>query len=525
MTQSRTEDLLIKKTYFWLVCAIICLLAIFLIWTQHKRVSEHKDYHDFIAMESVSAISEEVSRFVSERNRFVQVFADQHLELIRSVASNPADELLYNQLGKLIKEYFPNYFAFTVANSEGIPYFENFDGLVADSCRADIKSFAEKHYYYPYIHPNVEGYHFDVMTQYGNGEGVLFISFHVDNLGDILKAAQTPGHQLLLTYPALNNLIEVFSDGARNVITRHDYHMTNQELKRVLVNMPVSGTRWDAVDLAQPGLFREFRYQLFLESTIIFFIFLSAGAFMLYRLRKEEKQRSTVEKQKQELMGVISHEFRTPAAAIHNSLSLIGRKSEDVVNSELKNLVDIARNNTQRLLSLVNDFLDLQKMEAGKLEINKSVCELKPILDKALTNNQLYAEEFGVKFWLNDTTPGVKVNCDAVRLEQVMANLLSNAAKYGAQNDVIEVLVTSEVPDRVRVSVIDHGGGIPEHIQDKVFEKFIMARSEKSAKVRSSGLGLSISKAIIEEHGGIIDFETRVKEGTTFYFEIPVVEE
>ena len=525
MTQNAVDDLLLRKTYFWLVFVIIALLGVFLVWTQSERVADHEQYHNFIAMESVSAVSEEVARFVGERNRFVQVFANQHLDLIRAVASDPLNDQVYSKLQQLIKEYFPGYFAFTVANSQGIPYFENFDGLVAESCQADIRSFAEKHYYYPYIHPNVEGYHFDVMTKYGNDEGVLFISFHVDNLGTILKAAQTPGHQVLLTYPALNNLIEVYSEGARNLMVRHDYHLSDEEKQRLLVNMPVTGTRWDAVDLAEPGLFERFESQLYWESAIIFLVFLSAGVFMLYRLRKEELQRSTAEKQKQELMGVISHELRTPAAVIHNSLNILGKKTEGLIQSDIKNLIDIARNNTQRLLSLVNDFLDLQKMESGKLEMHKSICDLKPIVEQAITNNKMYAEDFGVSYWLNDTTSGVKVNCDPIRLEQVMANLLSNAAKYGAENDVIEILVNQPVPDRVRISVIDHGGGIAEHIQGNVFEKFVMARTEKNGKVRSSGLGLSISKAIIEEHGGIIDFETRAKEGTTFYFEIPVVSE
>ena len=105
----------------------------------------------------------------------------------------------------------------------------------------------------------------------------------------------------------------------------------------------------------------------------------------------------------------------------------------------------------------------------------------------------------------------------------MLANLLSNAAKYGAVNDVIEVQVSNPEPSMVRVSVIDHGEGVAPHIQEKVFEKFVMARTGKSGKVRSSGLGLSISKAIIEEHNGRIAFESRPGEGTTFYFNLPIV--
>ena len=523
MTNGRAHGLLVKKTYFWFVVIIISLLAIFLVWTQSERIADHQEYHEFIAQESVSGVAEEVSRFVNERNRFVQVFANQHLDAIRAVASDRYKDRDYEKLHQLIKEYFPNHFAFTVANSEGTPYFENFDGLVAESCRADIKSFAEKKYYYPYIHPNTEGYHFDVMTNYGNGEGVFFVSFHIDNLGVVLKAAQSPGHQLMLTYPALNYLIEVLPEGARNMVDRHDFHLSEDEKQRMIINMPVTGTRWDVVDLAESGLFEQFKNQLYMESVIIFTVFLLAGIVMVFRLRKEELHRETVEKQKQELMGVISHEFRTPAAAIHNSLSLIARKTRGLVDADVMNLVEIASSNTHRLLSLVNDFLDLQKMESGKLEFNKRICQLRPIVDRAIDNNKIYAEQFGVTFWVNDSTVSVRVNCDPVRIEQVLANLLSNAAKYGASNDVIEILVAKPETDIVRLSIIDHGTGIPENIQDHVFEKFVMARTEKSGTVRSSGLGLSISKAIVEEHGGTIGFETRLREGTTFYFDLPVV--
>ena len=523
MLQDRHPGHLARKAYFWFVVVIISLTAIFLMWSLSGRIEDHNEYHHFIAMESASGVADEVSRFVGERNRLVQVFADQHLDAIRAVAGAPQDEKYYQQLSRLIKEYFPGHFAFTVANSDGIPLFEDFDGLVADSCRADIKSFTEKQYYHPYIHPNYEGYHFDVMTNFGDGEGVLFISFRADILGAILRAAQTSGHQLMLTYPALSDLIEVISEGARNHIVRNDYRLSGQEKMRVLVNVPVPGTRWDAVDLSEPGLFSSYRDRLYREAVIIFTIFLIAGIVMVRRLRREELQRETLEMQKQELMGVISHEFRTPAAAIHGALELISRGTSGPINSDMKHLVDMASNNTLRLLTLVNDFLDIQKYESGKLNIDKRACELRPILDKAIKSNKIYADQFDVTFSLNDTTSGVKTNCDPIRIEQVLANLLSNAAKYGATNDVIEILVSKPNPETVRVSVIDHGEGIPEHIQERVFEKFVMARTEKNGKVRSSGLGLSISKAIIEQHGGHIAFETRRREGTTFYFELPIV--
>jgi signal transduction histidine kinase len=517
------SDQLILKSYFWFAVLIIGLAAAFLLWSIQSRVTDHQDYHQFIAAESTSGVAEEVSRFVGERIRLVQVFADQHLDAIRAVASDPHNEDYYEQLADLIKQYFPGHFAFTVASSDGVPYFEDFDGLVADSCRADIKSFTEKQYYHPYIHPNSEGYHFDVMTNYGDKEGVLFISFHADILGATLRAAQTPGHQLMLIYPAFSDLIEVIAAGARNHIVRDDYRLSEQEKARILINVPVSETRWDAVDLHDAGLFSRYQHKLFVEAFVIFAIFLVAGIVMVRWLRKEELQREQLQKQKQELMGVISHEFRTPAAAIHGALDLVMRGTTGAIEEETRRLLDMASSNTLRLLTLVNDFLDLQKFESGKLHMTKQVRELRPIVDKAIKNNKIYADQFGVTFLLNDKTEGVKVDCDAVRIEQVLANLLSNAAKYGAVNDVIEVQVSNPEPSMVRVSVVDHGEGIAPHIREKVFEKFVMARTGKSGKVRSSGLGLSISKAIIEEHNGRIAFESRPGEGTTFYFNLPIV--
>lgn len=522
MPKQQKSNRLANKSYLWFVIFITLSIAVFLLWAINGRINDHREYHHSIAMESASGVADEVSRFVAERNRLVQVFADQHLDAIRAVAAEPQNDLNYQRLSRLIKQYFPGHFAFTVANSEGIPLFEDFDGLVAESCRADIKSFAEKQYYQPYIHPNYEGYHFDVMTNFGDKEGVLFVSFHADVLGAVIRAAQTPGHQLMLIYPAFSNLIEVVADGARNHLVRNDYRLSEQEQQRIMISVPVTGTRWDAADLYQPDLFSAYRNNLYLEGGVIFLLFVITAFFMVRRLRREELQREFAEKQRKELMGVISHEFRTPASAIHGALELVTRGTTGAINGETRRLVEIAESNTARLLTLVNDFLDLQKHEAGKLPMHKSLCDLRPIIDVAIRNNQMYARQFGVTFLLNDVTVDLKVHCDATRIEQVLANLLSNAAKYGATNDVIEIQVTKPRSGVVRLSVIDHGEGIPVDMQSKIFQKFVMVRSEKSGKVRSSGLGLSISKAIIDEHNGTIGFESRPGEGATFYFELPV---
>ncbi|HEY5604469.1 MAG TPA: HAMP domain-containing sensor histidine kinase [Gammaproteobacteria bacterium] len=519
---ARLANRLIHKSYFWFVVLIAGLTAVFWLWITQGRIADHNEYHRAIAAESTSGVMDGIARFMAEHNRLVQLFAGQHLDAIRAVAQDPADQSHYQRLAELIKQYFPGHFAFTVAGADGTPAFEDFDGLVAESCLVDMKSFAEKQYYHTYIHPNYEGYHFDIMTGYGGNEGILFVSFHADVLGSWLRAAQTPGHTLMLIYPLLNDLIEVVAQGARNHIIRDDYRLSDEEKSRILISMPVAETRWDVVDLHDAELFVQYQRELYVEAAVIILIFAIAGIILVRRLRKEELQRELVEKHKQELMGIISHEFRTPASAIHGALELIIRGSAGSISAETRQLIEMARGNTLQLLALVNDFLDLQKYETGKLHMAKQACELQPIVENAIHKNKIYAEQLSVSFVLKNKMDTIKLHCDAARIEQVLANLLSNAAKYGAVNDVIEIQVSQPTATRVRVSVTDHGDGIAPQIQDKVFEKFVMARAAKSGKVPSSGLGLSIAKAIIEEHNGQLSFETRAGEGTTFYFDLPV---
>ncbi|MCI0507473.1 MAG: ATP-binding protein, partial [Gammaproteobacteria bacterium] len=125
-------------------------------------------------------------------------------------------------------------------------------------------------------------------------------------------------------------------------------------------------------------------------------------------------------------------------------------------------------------------------------------------------------------YQLEDLSANSMVDCDAHRIEQVLTNLLSNAAKYGAENDVINVTI-SQSDDRVKIEVTDHGSGIPTEFQSRVFEKFAMAKQGNRKEVNSSGLGLSIAKAIVNQHGGAIGFISEINKGATFYFDLPRV--
>jgi PAS domain S-box-containing protein len=223
---------------------------------------------------------------------------------------------------------------------------------------------------------------------------------------------------------------------------------------------------------------------------------------------------------KEEFISTVSHELRTPLTSIYGSLNLINKGMAGDMPDQVKHLVDIAGRNTVRLKCLVDDILDIEKLESGKMEFIMAPLRLAPLVKESIEENESFGKEFSVDFVMDDVLPDIEVNVDSNRLAQVMNNLLSNAAKFSPPGSQVEVSVVRH-DGIARVSVKDHGKGIPEEFQGRIFQKFSQAESILDRETKGSGLGLNISKAIIERLGGTIEFETEIGIGTTFYFELP----
>ena len=233
-------------------------------------------------------------------------------------------------------------------------------------------------------------------------------------------------------------------------------------------------------------------------------------------------ERQKVERMKNEFISMVSHELRTPLTSIRGSLSLIVGGVAGEISPQAKELVKIAFKNSERLVLLINDILDIEKIESGKMDFQMEVVELIPLVEQAIEANHAYGEQFSVKFQLQseDNLSCMTVKVDNYRLIQVISNLLSNAAKFSPPNETVTILVTRQ-ENTVRVAVSDRGAGIPEAFRAKIFQKFAQADSTTTREKGGTGLGLSISKAIIEKLGGTIGFETETHVGTTFYFDLP----
>ncbi len=230
-------------------------------------------------------------------------------------------------------------------------------------------------------------------------------------------------------------------------------------------------------------------------------------------------ERKQIEKMKDEFVSTVSHELRTPLTSIRGSLGLLSRGVAGVLPESAMDMLNIAVNNTERLLFLINDILDIQKIESGQLDFNFEKLDIIEFLNNAVNDNAAYGEQYGVKFILHSELHDIFVYADKERLMQVMSNLLSNAAKFSPKDSKVDVTV-HRIGEVLRISVTDYGIGIPEEFQPKLFDKFTQSDSSDSRQKGGTGLGLSITKFIVERHDGNISYTTKHGEGTSFYFDL-----
>ncbi len=237
---------------------------------------------------------------------------------------------------------------------------------------------------------------------------------------------------------------------------------------------------------------------------------------------RDISDRKKVERMQNEFISTVSHELRTPLTSIRGALSVVLGKGADGLPSKVRRMLETANRNSERLTYLINDILDLEKIEAGQLDFEFEVLNIISLTRQAIEENEAYARTRNVQLKFEDTT-----GCEAIvrgdkrRLLQVYANLISNAVKFSPENTTVEVKVAGS-NGLVRVSVCDHGHGIPEAFRKRIFERFAQADSSDSREKGGTGLGLMISRAIIEKHEGYIGFNSQQAMGTEFYFDLPM---
>ena len=243
------------------------------------------------------------------------------------------------------------------------------------------------------------------------------------------------------------------------------------------------------------------------------------GAEVLLVIRDISVRRQT-ERLKDEFVATVSHELRTPLTSISGSLGLLAGQWANQLPETAGRLLAIAHTNSQRLVRLINDILDIEKLESGRVVFNLSKVAVLSLVQHAIEDTRGFADSYGVQVRLSILSDEADVNADSDRLAQIITNLLSNAIKFSPTGGEVLVAVEKHAND-IRITVRDHGSGVPDEFKLHIFEKFAQADATNTRQKGGTGLGLSIVKQIVERLGGTIGFDNASDGGAIFYVDLP----
>jgi PAS domain S-box-containing protein len=287
----------VKNYTTLLIVTILILVGFFLALYIREGDQGYLVSQEALMRHSTTGAARTIGLYLDETRRRVHLFAEEESGIIGELSLNPANEGMQQRFADRVKRHFPDYFAYTITDAQGNVLLDDFEGRVSELCQTDIHNFVAGNEQKVFIHPNPEGYHFDIMTRWqaGDGhEGVFFISFKPVVLARILANSQLHDHRLILLRRDKPGLIEVVDAGGRDALKDHII-LDPDELNRIGFTTDVEGSLWRLADLPNPGLYAAHRSLLQRQAISIFLVFLFSSAVMYLLIRHEEKRRAGAE--------------------------------------------------------------------------------------------------------------------------------------------------------------------------------------------------------------------------------------
>jgi len=312
---------------------------------------------------------------------------------------------------------------------------------------------------------------------------------------------------------------QIIGNSVRKLISPKSY--PEQNLAREISNTgetvqapkDILGIGQDLIGVRKNG--KEFEMELAL-STIT-----NDGKLAYVGVIRDINDRKHTDKLKNEFIATVSHELRTPLTSISASLAIIESGTLGALPEKISNLIHIAKQNAMRLQNLINDLLDMDKLLSNKIDFEFKKFDALAMVEKTIKENNYIAEKHHIKFQIGSAENNCYILADEARTQQVLTNLFSNAAKFSSAHSTVDISITSN-DKYIKILVTDYGTGISPEFKSAIFGRFSQADSSSKRQRDGSGIGLAISKELIEKMGGKIGFSSSLGLGSCFYFELPV---
>ncbi len=351
-------------------------------------------------------------------------------------------------------------------------------------------------------------------------------------LGTVLSAGMVAFYAVWISIGEVpgNHFVPLFLLFAASLFAAMHNH---QIISVISLRLAIYGATFLAIPIRdlvshRPGFDSPLWTQLITAIIVFYFMVECARAFrklyitqrrQIEALRVEHEQAMVASRAKSDFLSIVSHELRTPMTSILGSVILARSGKLGQLPERIDKILGIAQSNCARLADLINDVLDLQKIEAGKMTFAFEEINLQAFVQSAIAMNAPYGERFRVNYVPELPAEPIYVSSDRNRLNQVLANLLSNAAKFSFEGGAVTVRIDADT-ERVRILVIDRGVGLAEAHRKLVFDEFSQVESPDIRRSSGTGLGMNISKRLMESLGGTIDYVKNDGPGTTFFIEL-----